>query len=154
MKTTLQNNDWITVNQTRKGAVVKRKYAGIDTLCDINNVVTYCYVKYWEVELYPNGDISKEFLRTYQLNDLERNEWQEVVGQENIGTEEEPIMQDVKVTKYVNERLVLTGFIQSLGNNYIVAPTRETLENIDILPLEHEELYPLHRDTRPINTLE
>ena len=26
--------------------------------------------------------------------------------------------------------------------------------NIDILPLEHEELYPLHRDTRPINTLE
>jgi len=153
MKTTLQNNDWITVNQTRKGAIVKRKYAGIDTLCDINDVVMYCYVKYWEVELYPNGEISKEFLRTYQLTDLERIEWQEIVGQQNVGTEEAPIIEDVKVTKFMNERLVLTGFIQSLGNAYIIAPTRETLENIGILPLEHEELYPLHRDTRTINTL-
>lgn len=153
MQTILQNNGWITVNQTRKGATVQRKYAGIETICDIHDVVMYCRVKYWEVELYPNGEISKEFLRTYTLTDLERREWQEIVGQENIGTPEEPIMQDVKVTKFMNERFVLSGFVQSLGNAYIIAPTRETLENIAILPLEHEELYPLHRDTRPINTL-
>jgi hypothetical protein len=153
MKTTLQNNGWITVNETRKGATVKRKYAGLETLCDINDVVMYCRVKYWEVELYPNGEISKEFLRTYTLIDLERQEWEEITGQENVGTEEEPVMQDIKVTKFMNQKLVLSGFIQALGNNYIVAPTRETLENIGILPLEHEELYPLHRDTRAINIL-
>ena len=141
---TVLTNDWITLSETRKGATVKRKFAGLDTLCNVENVMQYCKVKYWEAEFYPNGEISKQFLRSYSLTDLERIEWTE-----NIGTEETPNI----VIKFRNELKVLSSFIASLGNPYIVSPTRNTIQTLSILPLEHEEGYPLHRDTRTINTL-
>lgn len=138
---TILVNEWINLTETRKGATVQRKYAGLDTLCDPDNKVMYCIVKYWERELYPNGDAIKTVLKSYTLSDLERQEWTE-----NIGTEEEPIL----INKYRNQLLVLSGFVANLGNNYIIAPARQTIQTLAVLPLEAEENYPLHRDTRPI----
>lgn len=145
---TILVNEWITLSETRKGATVQRKYAGLDTLCDENNKVIYTTVKYWERELYPNGETIKNILRSYVLTDLERIEWIDTPA---------VIENDIEITpavvKYRNELLVLTGFINSLGNSYIISPTRTTIGDLTKLSLEHEEGYPLHRDTRAINTL-
>jgi len=150
---TILVNEWITLSETRKGAPVQRKYAGINTLCDNKtNKVLFCIISYWERELYPNGEENKIFLKTYTLTDLERQEWQEEAGLVNVGTEEDPIMEMSYDTKYRNELLVLSGFVASLGNNYIIAPTRSTIQNLAVLPLDKEEGYPLHRDTRTIQT--
>lgn len=145
---TILANDWISLNETRKGATVQRKYAGLDTLCDENNKVLYCIVKYWERELYPNGEPIKTVLRSYTLTDLERQEWIDtpaVMDGENVVTP--------AVVKYRDERLVLTDFVNALGNRYIIVPARQTIQTLSVLPLEHEEGYPLHRDTREIHTL-
>ena len=133
MDTFIPSNDWIRLTETRKGAPVERKYAGINTLCDMDNKVLNCTISYWEREVYPNGEMSKSFLKTYSLQDLEKVEFK----------------QD-EVLKYRDQLLVLTGFINNLGQPAIVNPVRDTLDNTDILPLEHEENYPLRRDTRPI----
>ena len=133
MDTYLQSNEWISLNVTKNGLVVERKYAGLDTLSDTDNKVLYCTIKYWERELYPNGQISKEFLKTYSLQDLPRVDFTE----DNIA-------------KYRDELLVLTGFIVNLGQPAIVNPVRDTLDNTTILPLDHEENYPLRRDTRTV----
>jgi hypothetical protein len=146
---TILANEWIPLSETRKGATVQRKYAGLDTLCDENNKVLYTIVKYWERELYPNGETSKIFIKSYTLTDLERQEWIDtpaVLDEE--GNEVTPA-----VIKYRNELLVLSGFVASLGNNYIIAPTRATIANLAVLPLDKEDNYPLHRDTRAINTV-
>ena len=43
---------------------------------------------------------------------------------------------------------VLTGFVNALGYEGIINPSRETLADVNILPLTAENNYPLHRDTR------
>ena len=145
---TILVNEWITLSETRKGATVQRKYAGLDTLCDEENKVLHCIVKYWERELYPNGDQSKIFLKSYVLTDLDKQEWIDTPavtdGDGNITVP--------AIEKYREEKKVLTGFINSLGNNYIIGPTRQTIQTLEILPLEIADGYPLHRDTRPILT--
>jgi hypothetical protein len=130
-------NDWITpisIDGTpvlRNGVEVKRKFAGLDTLVDINNEVQYCIVKYWEREYYPNGEVIKTELKNYTLKDLAYTE--------------------VKINNilyYMDALPVLSGFIQQLGYPDIIGPSRETLENAEILPLNIENGYPLRRDTR------
>ena len=148
MDTILVNN-WINLSETRKGATVQRKYAGLDTLCDPDNKVLYCIVKYWERELYPNGEPIKTVLESYTLTDLERREW---IDTPAVLDENNNVVTPA-VIKYMEERLVLSGFVASLGNNYIIAPTRATIQNTAVLPLETEDKYPLHRDTREIKTL-
>lgn len=131
------SNDWIIPvdkdnNQVlRNGVTVKRKFAGLDTVIDINNNVEYCIVKYWEREYYPNGVVVKTELKTYTLQDLA-----ETTGTDETGNWKQDALP------------VLTGFIMQLGYPGIINPARETLANAEILSLEVEKNYPLRRDTR------
>jgi hypothetical protein len=122
-------NPWITLSEQRNGVNVQRKFAGLDTLVNENDEVTHCIVKYWYRELYPNNEPIKTTLRSYTLKDLA-----ETVNDVE-GWKQEPLP-------------VLSGFIQALGMPGIVEPARETLENHIVLPIDHEEGYPLRRDTR------
>ena len=130
--TTIENS-WITLQTLKKGVQVQRKFAGLDTFINHEqNAVDYCIVKYWERELYPNGDVIKTTLKNYTLQDLE---YTELLG------ENEQVY-------YMDALPVLTGFIMMLGYNGIINPSRETLENHVILPIDIENGYPLRRDTR------
>ena len=142
-------NEWIVLSETRKGATIQRKYAGLDTLTDDSNKVLYTTIKYWERELYPNGEPIKTVLKSYTLSDLERKEWIDTAA---VLDSENNVITPA-IVKYQNQLLVLSGFVASLGNPYIIAPARATIADLSKLPLDHEEGYPLHRDTRTINTL-
>lgn len=125
------NNEWITLTEKRNGVDVQRKFAGLDTIIDQDNTVKYCIVKYWERELYPNGNVIKTELKTYSLENLEYTEV------------------EIEGVVYSMEALaVLDGFINTLGYAGIINPARETLENTIILPLTVQNGYPLRRDTR------
>lgn len=124
------NNEWITLSEKRNGVVVQRKFAGLDTKISLEDNVEKCFVKYYERELYPNGEINKTEEKYYSLEDL--------------------ASQDVGETKYMEPLAVLSGFINNLGYPGIINPARETLENITTLPLTVQNGYPLKRDTRII----
>lgn len=124
------NNNWITLPEKRNGVDVQRKFAGLDTKISIDDNVERCFVKYWERELYPNGEVNKIEEKFYKLEDL--------------------ASQDVGENQYMAPLSVLSGFVNSLGYPGIINPARETLENIVILPLFVENGYPLRRDTRPV----
>ena len=132
MITTIEN-EWITLAEKRNEVTVQRKFAGLKTSINQDNIVDYCVVEYWERELYPNNNVIKTELKNYRLEDLAR--------------------QDVGETHYMAPLSVLTGFIQSLGKPYIIDPCRDTLINTVILPLNSENDYPLRRDTRPLITI-
>lgn len=123
-------NNWITLSEQRNGVTVERKFAGLDAFVNEQDEVIYCYVKYWERELYPNGSVIKTELKKYSLEDLSET------------------VNDVEGWR-MEPRAVLTGFIQSLGDPYIIGPARDTLETVTTLPLNVPEGYPLHLDTRP-----
>ena len=124
------NNDWITLSELRNGVRVQRKFAGLDTKISLEDNVEKCFVKYYERELYPNGEIIKTEEKYYSLEDL--------------------ATQDVNDTQYMAALPVLSGFINNLGYPGIINPARETLENVIILPVKVENGYPLRRDTRPV----
>lgn len=124
------NNNWITLSELRNGVRVQRKFAGLDTKISLENNVEKCFVKYYERELYPNGEIIKTEEKYYSLEDL--------------------ATQDVNDTQYMAALPVLSGFINNLGYPGIINPARETLENVIILPVKVENGYPLRRDTRPV----
>lgn len=124
------NNDWITLSELRNGVQVQRKFAGLDTKISLEDNVERCLVKYYERELYPNGEVIKTIEKYYKLEDL--------------------ASQDVGETHYMAPLAVLSGFIAQLGYPGIINPARETLENIVILPINVENGYPLRRDTREI----
>jgi hypothetical protein len=134
------NNEWITlmhevdgqlVEHKRNDVIVQRKFAGLETRIAENNLVMFCKVFYYERELYPNGSVIKTELKNYTLVDLPITELEE------------------NGLTYVMQPLdVLTGFVNSLGYSGIINPSRETLENTSILPLDAPEGYPLRRDTR------
>ena len=124
------NNDWIILSELRNGVRVQRKFAGLDTKISLENNVEKCFVKYYERELYPNGEIIKTEEKYYSLEDL--------------------ATQDVNDTQYMAALPVLSGFINNLGYPGIINPARETLDNIIILPVTVENGYPLRRDTRLI----
>lgn len=124
------NNEWITLSELRNGVTVQRKFAGLDTHISLENNVEKCFVKYWERELYPNGEVNKVIEKHYSLEDL--------------------ASQDVGETQYMAPLAVLSGFINNLGYPGIINPARETLENVVILPLTTQNGYPLRRDTREI----
>lgn len=131
MKATILN-DWITLTEQRNGVTVQRKFAGLDTFIEHpSNEVKYCIVRYWERELYPNDNVIKTELKTYALENLEYSE-----------------VEENGITYYMDALPVLDGFIAALGYNGIINPSRETLENPLILPLNVENGYPLRRDTR------
>lgn len=109
-----------------------RKFAGIHTDIDLDNKVTNCSINYWERELYPNGEVLKTELKTYTLENLSET--------------------DVDDTHYMASLNVLDRFINTLGYNGIINPARQTLANIGVLPLDINQLYPLHLNTRPILT--
>lgn len=124
------NNNWITLSELRNGIQVQRKFAGLDTKISLEDNVEKCFVKYWERELYPNGEVIKTEEKYYKLEDL--------------------ASQDVGESQYMEPLAVLSGFINKLGYPGIVNPSRETLENTSILPVNVENGYPLKRDTRVI----
>lgn len=130
------NNEWITLETLYKGVTVQRKFAGLDTFINEFDEVEYCKVKYWQRELYPNGEVIRTVLKWYTLEDLPYTEV-DVDG----------------VMKYMDALPVLTGFIMQLGDPYIIAPARDTIMNSDILPLDTNNGYPLRRDTRPKNDI-
>ncbi len=107
----------------------QRKFAGLDTKISLDDSVERCFVKYWERELYPNGEVIKTEEKFYLLEDLQYTECN-------------------NDTMYMEPLAVLSGFINSLGYPGIINPARETLENPLILPLSVENGYPLRRDTR------
>lgn len=123
------NNNWITLSELRNGVEVQRKFAGLDTKISLEDNVERCFVKYWERELYPNGEVIKTEEKFYKLEDLEYTECE-------------------NDTMYMNPLPVLSGFIQALGYPGIINPARETLQNVVILPVTVENGYPLRRDTR------
>lgn len=124
------NNDWITLSVLRNGVQVQRKFAGLDTKISTDDEIEKCLVKYWERELYPNGEVIKTEEKYYKLEDL--------------------AAQDVGETQQMLPLAVLSGFVNNLGYPGIINPARETLENIIILPLNVENGYPLRRDTRVV----
>lgn len=124
------NNDWITLSELRNGVQVQRKFAGLDTKISLEDNVERCFIKYWERELYPNGEVIKTEEKYYKLEDL--------------------ASQDVGETQQMLPLAVLSGFVNNLGYPGIINPARETLENTTILPLNVENGYPLRRDTREI----
>lgn len=124
------NNNWITLSILRNGVTVQRKFAGLDTKISLEDNVEKCFVKYWERELYPNGEVNKVEEKYYKLEDL--------------------ASQDVGETQEMAPLAVLSGFIAQLGYPGIINPARETLENVVILPINVENGYPLRRDTRTI----
>jgi hypothetical protein len=128
------NNAWLTMSEQRNEVDVQRAFAGLNVRVqepdeDTKSIVDLCLISYWERELYPNGEQIKVQMKSYSLQDLS-----ETIDDEN-GWKQEAL-------------LVLTGFVKSLGYNGIINPTRSTLSNIEILPLNAEDNYPLHRDTR------
>lgn len=125
------NNEWITLTEKRNGVNVQRKFGGLDTDISEDNVVLYCYVKYWERELYPNGAVIKTEKKWYALENLAYTE---------LEIDEKPY--------YMEALAVLDGFINTLGYNGIINPCRDTLENIVILPLDSTNGYPLRKNTR------
>ena len=124
------NNDWITLSELRNGVQVQRKFAGLDTKISLEDNVEKCFVKYYERELYPNGEVIKTEEKYYSLEDL--------------------ATQDVGETQQMLPLAVLSGFINNLGYPGIINPARETLNNIKILPIYIENGYPLKRDTREL----
>jgi hypothetical protein len=124
------NNNWITLSELRNGVQVQRKFAGLDTKISIDDSVERCFVKYWERELYPNGEVIKTEEKYYKLEDL--------------------ASQDVGETQQMLPLAVLSGFVNNLGYPGIINPARETLENVVILPVNVENGYPLRRDTREV----
>lgn len=129
------NNSWITLAEQRNEVTVQRAFAGLHTMVgepiEGLSEVKQCILYYHERELYPNGAVIKMELKNYILADLDYTEKQ---------------IDDILY--YMDELKVLTGFVAQLGYDGIINPARETLENIDILPLSIENGYPLRRDTR------
>jgi hypothetical protein len=123
------NNEWITLTEKRNGVDVQRKFAGLDTFIDTENNVLHCFVKYWERELYPNGEVIKIEQKFYSLENLKE-----------FTNENESFK--------MAELNVLNGFINSLGYSGIINPARATLASVDVLKLNVDSGYPLHRDTR------
>lgn len=131
MITTISNN-WITIATQRNGVDVQRKFAGLDTFINEQDEVQYCHVKYWERELYPNGEVIKTELKYYSLEDLAYTET--TINEVVYG---------------MQPKAVLTGFVQTLGNPYIIGPARQTLADMNIFPPTVPNGYQLHLDTRP-----
>lgn len=125
------NNNWITISEQRNGVDVQRKFAGLDTFINEANEVQYCHVKYWEREMYPNSEVIKTELKYYTLEDLAYTE----VTINNILYGMEP-------------KAVLSGFVQALGDPYIIGPARQTLADMNIFPPSVPNGYPLHLNTR------
>jgi len=135
--TTKITNGWITLTEQRNGITVQRAFAGLDTRStppDENgdSSVQYCMLYFHERELYPNNVPIKTELKSYQLLDLDYTE----VMIENVLMSMEPMA-------------VLTTFVNSMGYEKIIEPSRLTLADTSILTLTSENAYPLHRDTRP-----
>lgn len=131
---TLITNPWITLSELRNGVTVQRAFAGLHPMVsepDENgkSTVLQCPVYYWERELYPNGDVIKVERKSYVLSDLPET------------------VNDAEGWR-MDPRAVLTGFIQALGNPYIVGPARITLEDINVLMLGAPDGYELHKETR------
>jgi hypothetical protein len=125
------NNDWITLTEKRNGVDVQRKFGGLDTDISENNEVLYCNVKYWERELYPNGEVIKTEKKWYSLENLSYTE---------VEIDGKPY--------YMEALAVLDGFINSLGYSGIINPSRDTLDSTIILPLNSPNGYPLRKNTR------
>lgn len=123
------NNDWITLAEQRNGLTVQRKFGGLCTEILEDNTVDSLAITYYERELYPNGGVNKLYKKTYELQDLSE------------------MVNDVEGWR-MDELLVLTGFIESLGYPAIINPARATLTNLVDLSINVEDKYPIHRDTR------
>lgn len=129
MKTTLSQNSWINVGE-RNGVTVQRKFAGVHATISEDDTVIDCHIDYFIRELYPNGEAIKTEKKKYCLVDLDD------FNKEDEGWKMEAL-------------LVLTGFINSMGNQYIIGPARETLADVNILPLDAPDGYWLREATRP-----
>lgn len=137
--TTTINNEWITLDTQRNGVDVQRKFAGLATDINLANEVMFCKIKYWERELYPNGEVIRTDLKEYSLEDLD--EYVQPATETENGWRMEA-------------RAVLTGFINSLGYPGIINPARATLANTTSMPSNFISGTALHKETRehlPLN---
>jgi hypothetical protein len=137
MPTLEGNNNWITLETLKNGVQVQRKFAGLHTDVNENDVVERCEVYYWYRELYPNNAVIKTEKRWYVLEDLAYT----TVTENGLLYEMQPLA-------------VLSGFIAMLGLEGIVNPARDTLGNDVILPIDAANGYPLRRDTREKTLIE
>lgn len=128
-------NEWITYpNKTFNGLSVQR-CAGPPVFdwstpdADGYSVPTV-KIKYFFRELYPNGEVNKEYEKTYTLENLAET--------------------DIDATHFMPALNVLDSFIASLGQNAIVNPILSTLGDVNVLPFDSPNDYPLHLNTRQI----
>lgn len=124
-------NDWNTLSEQRNGVTVQRKFAGMHTEIDIENNVKFCIIYYYERELYPNGTPIKTERKSYTLNNLS-----EFISTDDNGTYK------------LDATDTLDYWITNLGQAGIIDPVNGTIINLELLPLDIEDNYPLKRDTR------
>lgn len=130
------NNGWITLSEQRNQVTVQRAFAGLDTRVSQpnnqgNSEVNHCILYYWERELYPNNEVIKTELKNYILSDLDYTE--EIINDILMAADPLP---------------VLTGFVNSLGYDGIINPSRDTLSSLTALPLDVDNGYLLRSRNR------
>jgi hypothetical protein len=125
-------NNWITLAEQKNGINIQRKFAGLHTEVDEENNVLFCRINYFERELYPNGLIMKTTKKTYSLENLS----------EEFYNDENGVPYKLSATTSLNY------YIENVGQPSIINPVNEILQNTTLLPAIVEDNYPLNRDTR------
>ena len=134
-------NGWITLTEKKNGTnendgmTVQRASGGINASWtepdeDGNSTVNGCVLKYFQRELYPNGEVCKREVKTYLLENL--------------------VESGIDETHYMAPLAVLNGFIAGLGQPQIVNKIRLTLTDCAVLPIDAPIDYRLHDATRQI----
>lgn len=120
-------NEWVILPNKYEGLNVRRKFAGLNATVDIDNNINKILISYYQ-QLYTDTDyVVKTELKTYTLNNLTES----------------------SIDGYLYEATnSLEYFYNDIGKNAIINPVNDTLNNAIILPVDIEDYYPLHRDTR------
>lgn len=120
-------NEWVVLPTQYEGLNVRRKFAGIQAMIDIDNNIEYINISYHQ-QFYTSTDyVVKTELKTYKLMNLTES------------TEDNFLYEATKTLDY---------FYQTVGQGTIIGPVNTTLSNETVLPVNVENDYPLHRDTR------
>lgn len=126
-------NEWVILPNKYEGLNVRRKFAGINANVDIDNNINNIIITYYQ-QLYTDRDyVVKTEYKTYTINNLD----------------------EAVIDGYSYEAtMALEYFYNTIGKNAIIKPVNDTLLNNIILPVNVEDYYPLHRDTRNKTVIE
>ena len=123
----LVTNEWVVLETTYEGLNVRRKFAGINANVDIEDNIDFIEISYYQ-QFYTNTNfVVKTELKTYTLNNL---------------------TECIEDNFQYEATSTLEYFYNNIGKNAIIKPVNDTLLNETILPVNIENNYPLHRDTR------